>query len=144
MNAEKETERIADEIQNSSTLLLIRELTRWDMNYHHDDLTAIANELKSRISRKKIRLTLFIVCVIQANFLEAFSEHFHPLDEDEKEIRRQLKIAVSTHVTIIFMISLLYFLSPLIPVVVLTAYLIFTLYLAIPWFKQTSKLINNP
>lgn len=144
MNAEKETEPIADEIQNSSTLLLIRELTRWDMNHHHADLTAIANELKNRISRKKIRSTLFIVCVIQANLLEAFSEHFYPFDEDEKEIRRQLKIGISTHLTVILIISLLYFMNSLIPLVVVIAYLIFTFNWAISGFKQTSKLINNP
>lgn len=144
MNAEKEIERIADETKNSSTLLLIRELTRWDMNYHHADLRTITNELKKRVSRKKILSTLFIVCLIQANFSEAFSEHFSPFDEDEKEIRRQLKIGVSTHLTIIFMIGLLYLLKPLIPLIVIVVYLLFTFNWAISWFKQTSKLINNP
>ena len=132
------TTELKNEVKNSSTVRLIRELTRWE--FHKDEMEAIIKELKQRKSEKEILKMLFMICLVQANFMAAWSEHFYIFDEDEREVRRQLKIGIMTHLTLIvlFLLTSILF-NQIISAALIIGYCIWT----IKWTLDGYKPIEN-
>lgn len=134
---------IKDEIKDSSTVRLVRELTRWDWSYHKDEMEAIVQELKQRKSEKEILKMLFLICLVLANFGTTWSEHFYVFDEDEEETKRQLKLGVTTHIWTVVLICFSFFLHPFVPLVLLVLYLIWTFKWAIDWYGPIKEKIKT-
>lgn len=135
---------IAIETKNSSTLRLLREMTRWDEVAHRNELEIIAREINTRLSLKKSSIATFIICFIMSNLGNAFSEHFYVFDEDEKEIRRQLKINILTHLTILILMSCSVFLVHYsITLAIISLYILWTIKMAFDWCRPIQKKLKN-
>ena len=132
-----------EEVKDSSTVRLVRELTRWDWAYHEKEMEAIVAELKQRKSEKEILKMLFLICLIVANFGTTWSEHFYVFDEDEAETKRQLKLGVQTHLWTLVFICLSVLLHPVVPIVLLVLYIGWTVKWAFDWYLPIKEKINT-
>ncbi len=135
---------IALETKNSSTLRLLREMTRWDDVAHSNELEIIAQEIMTRINLNKASILTFIICFIMSNIGNAFSEHFYVFDEDEKEIRKQLKNDILTHLTILILLSCLSFIVHFgITLIIISIYVLWTIKLTLDWYRPIYKKLKS-
>lgn len=144
MDTEKYMNDIEVETKNSSTLRLLREMTRWDEVAHGNELEIIAQEISTRISLKKASILTFIICFIMSNIGNAFSEHFYVFDEDEKEIRRQLKIGILTHLTVLILMSSSFFIIHFgITLIIISLYILWIIKRTLEWYRPLHKKLNS-
>ena len=144
INTEKYMNDIIVEAKNSSTLRLLREMTRWDEVQHRNELEIIAQEIRIRINLNKASVMTFIICFIMSNIGNAFSEHFHVFDEDEKEIRRQIKNDILTHLTILILISCLSFIIHFVIILaIISIYILWTIKLTLDWYRPIYEKLKS-
>jgi hypothetical protein len=149
IDRQKYIDDIVAETKNSSTLRLLREITRWDEGAHPIELEIIAREINTRLSLKKSSMATFIICFIMSNLGNSFSEHFYVFDEDEKEIRRQLKNDIITHLTILTLISCSSLLVHYgISLSIISLYILWTIKMTYKWYRpiheKLKKSATNP
>jgi hypothetical protein len=159
MSLQYTEEQIADlyiESSQSTTIRLIYEITQWDVRDAHmaTAISIMLNQLhkRRRISKLRILVYLFIICCLESHFFYVFKEKWYVFDEDEREIRKQLKIALCIHLfifIILMFIATLFNLGiggilPISYIIVLPAvYIIFTIYLAMRVLRPIKDLINH-
>jgi hypothetical protein len=144
LDAQRYKEDIVVEVKNSSTLRLLREMTRWNEVYNRNEMEIIAREINIRISSRKSSISIFILCFIMSNFANSFSEHFYVFDEDEKEIRRQLRNDILTHLTILTLISCSVFIVHCgITLAIISIYILWTLKMTFDWYTPIHDKVKN-
>lgn len=106
LTEEKWLQDISSEAKSSSTRRLLYELIQWDENHTDLELNIMCEEIVKRSINKKplITVRLFLICFLQANFLSGFKEKFYVFDEDEQEVKRQLRICFFSHLFVLIVI----------------------------------------
>lgn len=140
---DKNNSDLINEVENSSTLRLVRELTRWDLDHHKKELSVVLIEIRNRDYIVLNLLKLFLICLIQSNLLHSFSENFHVFDEDEIEVRRQLRLGITTHISTLLLFSFIYFITPILSVIMALIYLLLVFVWAVSCFTPIRQLIRK-
>ncbi|MGB6036025.1 MAG: hypothetical protein WBG42_07140 [Cryomorphaceae bacterium] len=143
VDIEKYLEELEREVKSSSNLRLTRELIRWKLEDHVDEIEMIISELLSRESVDQLLKRLYWICLVYANPSTSFSEHFYVFDEDEKEVRRQLKIGWQAHLSVLLITLVLGAYYPLAGLILFLGYLGFTIKWSIDWYKPIAEKIKN-
>ncbi|WP_242917414.1 hypothetical protein [Pontibacter liquoris] len=99
---------IADEADSSTLLRLLYEVIQWDA-FHAEDLEAINKAIVTKAYGRKYKALaeLFLICFLQANIGVGFKEKYYVFDEDESEVRRQLRLCLYTHLIIFILLAVI-------------------------------------
>lgn len=143
LTQEKWLQDISIEAKNSSPLRLLYELIQWDDKATAMELDILCKELSERGHNKGLlSARLFLVCFLQANFGATFKEKFYVFDEDEQEVRRQLRLGFFTHLAISMVIIML---VPTITAkcILLTIYILATAKWSLDFLRPVNKRLNK-